>query len=481
MSFINLQQKVEINTICLFSENDQDPCSHIRILGPMDHLNIKVIKGFKDSVLNLDGISVCDLVVIQRIFPRHLDLYEQVIEKARAERKIVVFDMDDFLFALPDDHPERIDHVYTSAILPMIRAVLEADLVTVSTDKLKDSLSDLNKNVVVIPNYLDDKLWQLTRPPSSVAKDAPVVIGYMGSTSHEPDLKVITPVLQNLIQKYPDLVKFQFWGIKPPDDLDLSPQVSWSPSITYNYRDFSEYFQKQQADIWVAPLVDNFFNRCKSGIKHLEYTALGAPGVYSNLEPYNTIVSHEYDGFLAYTEPEWFQYLSLLIENVPLRIKLASNAQNTIKTQWLLSKNCSKWVDAIQLTIQDNPYDKEMGKTRNSLLIKEASKQIHELLLAKNEKIHHLDTEISNKDQKIDTLMDTINIRESEIRNRDLRIDTLVDTLNSRELEIRNKDQKINILENALNTSENEIIQYVESTSWKLTRPMRKISKLFRK
>lgn len=481
MSFTINQQKMKFNTICIFSENDQDPCSHIRILGPMDHLNIEVIKGFKDRVLNLDAISACDLVIIQRIFPRQLDLYEKVIQRARDKRKMVVFDIDDFLFALPDDHPERIDHVYTSAILPMIQAVLEADLVTVSTDNIKESLSDLNKNIAVIPNYLDDRLWQFKAQQPDAAKDSPVVIGYMGSTSHEPDLKIITPVLQKVIDKYPDKVKLHFWGIKPPDGLDLRPQVSWSPSITYNYKDFSEYFQKQEADIWVAPLADNFFNRCKSGIKHLEYTALGAPGVYSNLEPYNSIVTHEFDGFLANSEADWIQYLSLLIENSQLRNKIATNAQETIKSNWLLSKNSSKWITTFQSTFQSNPYNKEKSEFSNPLIIKEATKQIYQFTLSKNEKIHHLESEIRTKDQRIDALLDAAYKTEAEIRSRDQRIDTLVDVVNARDSEITLRDQKINILQNALNTSENEIIQYVQSNSWKLTRPLRKISKLLRK
>ncbi len=459
MNQSNREKIVDFQTICVFSENDQDPCSHIRVLGPMDHLNIQVIKGFKDHVLNLDAIQGCDLVLIQRIFPREFDAYEEVIQKAKDEHKPVIFDIDDLLFSLPEDHPERKDHVYTSAILPMIQAVLEADLVTVSTQKLKDTLINLNKNISVIPNFLDDRLWQLTTPKKKEPDD-PVLIGYMGSSSHEPDLRIISTAILYLLDKYPEKIKFHFWGIQPPDNLDQHVQVSWSPSVTYNYREFAEYFQKQTADIWLAPLVDNLFNRCKSGIKYLEYTALGAPGVFSNFEPYNSIINHGQDGFLASSETDWIEYASTLIEDDQLRMKMAMNAQDNVKTRWLLSKNAIEWEAAFQSALQNSLSSQKENIDKNSVIIKAATKQIHEYLFGKQANIPQL---------------------EKTIKQRDQRINAMLETIGSHEIEIGKRDRKINVLENALNVSESEIIQYVQSTSWKVTRPLRKISRLLRK
>lgn len=435
MSSVNNSHNSEINSICLFSENYQDPCSHIRILGPMDHLNIEVIQGFKDGILNLDGISECDLVVIQRIFPRHLDLYERVIQKAREEKKRVIFDLDDFLFALPDNHPERINHVYTSALLPMMRAAMEADIVTVSTDKLREMLLDINSNTVVIPNYLDDKLWRLNPPKPIGNEGTPIVIGYMGSTSHEPDLKIITSALSTLLEKFPNKLRYHFWGIRPPDELEFLSQVSWTPAKTYNYSSFSDYFQKQRADIFVAPIVDNLFNRCKSGIKFLEYTTLGAAGVFSNLEPYNSIITHGHDGFLANSEQEWIEYLSDLIENDQLRIKIAAQAQDTIKSKWLLSNNCSKWITTQQSTQKNISSKWETSSTNKSKIIRELSRQLFEDDYAKNETIFNLASQIKKSDK----------------------------------------------LQSALDECENEVVQYIQSFSWKLTRPLRKFAKLLGK
>ena len=43
----------------------------------------------------------------------------------------------------------------------------------------------------------------------------------------------------------------------------------------------------KEMDFAVAPLVKNKMNLCKSFIKYLDYSALGLPGIYSNISPYS--------------------------------------------------------------------------------------------------------------------------------------------------------------------------------------------------
>ena len=90
---------------------------------------------------------------------------------------------------------------------------MEVDLVTVSTPRLRDYISSFTKNVFLLPNYLNDDLWQLRAPAVIPTQDAPVVIGYMGGPSHKPDLDMILPVLLRLtivIQKSYNLTSGEF-------------------------------------------------------------------------------------------------------------------------------------------------------------------------------------------------------------------------------------------------------------------------------
>ena len=56
------------------------------------------------------------------------------------------------------------------------------------------------------------------------------------------------------------------------------------PSDLLNY---PREIQLRNIDLLVAPLIDNTFNKCKSNIKFLEFSALGIPMAGQNILTYN--------------------------------------------------------------------------------------------------------------------------------------------------------------------------------------------------
>jgi hypothetical protein len=83
----------------------------------------------------------------------------------------------------------------------------------------------------------------------------------------------------------------------------------------------------------------------------------GVPGIYSQLPPYESIVIHGQNGYLASTIDEWEECLVKLIENPKLRQKMGSEAQITVKDGWLLSQNNQGWLEAYQSAL--NPKAEE--------------------------------------------------------------------------------------------------------------------------
>jgi GT2 family glycosyltransferase len=71
----------------------------------------------------------------------------------------------------------------------------------------------------------------------------------------------------------------------------------------------------------------------------LENSALGLPGVYSKVSPFEGIVKHGENGLLATSLHDWKENLSLLIEDPGLRREIATRAQQTLQEGWLLSQN----------------------------------------------------------------------------------------------------------------------------------------------
>jgi processive 1,2-diacylglycerol beta-glucosyltransferase len=342
------QSPDQITRICFFTFNFQDALSHLRLIGPARHLGIQVIYGVENGQIFVDRALLGNVIVLQRDFPRAIEAYEAILSLARQNNIPVILDFDDLLFELPEDHPDRRKHIFTWTFLPMLQALLEVDLVTVTTRPIYEYMLGFNKNVQILPNYLDDQLWQLIPPVRSKKQDKKIIIGYMGGLSHQSDLALLIPVFHNLIRRFPERLDFQFWGTQPAQELSNYPFVQWNKQIIWNYQDFAAFFQTQSADIFLSPLADNFFNTCKSAIKYLEYSSLGVPGVFSRIDPYTSVIRHGENGLLASTPQEWEDCLVRLIENPELRFTLAFNAQADIRSNWLLSQNAQRWLSAFQ-------------------------------------------------------------------------------------------------------------------------------------
>jgi GT2 family glycosyltransferase/glycosyltransferase involved in cell wall biosynthesis len=331
--------------IVVFTANSWvSPLVSLRVTGPAEQAGFHAIQGNDGEDISPELVLKSDLVVIQRDFPRYWNSYQEIYRLARSSGKPIIYDLDDLLLELPEDHPDRLSLHYGEALLPMLQAVIEADHITTTTMLLCEYLKLFNPNVSVLPNYLNDRIWNLNSFPVHKDNKQPITIGYMGGASHVPDLAAVAPVLVKIAHRYADQVVFRFLGAHIPVDLSSLPNVVWSPSETYDYAKFAGSFSNQEYDIFIAPLCDNLFNRCKSPIKYLEFSAQGAPGVYSNLDAYSCVVRHGENGFLASGLDEWLEYITRLIESPELRFEMGQQALETVRANWLLSQHADCWV-----------------------------------------------------------------------------------------------------------------------------------------
>ncbi len=325
---------------------------NIRVVAPAAAAGLHVVDGFRLDESSEDAVSQVNLVVIQRNFPGKWSDFEQVVRRSRLQGKPVIYEVDDLLFELPHDHPARHNPDYHDAIMPMLETLIEADAVTVSTPALADYLRPYNANTWLLPNYLNDELWSL-KPPQAISEEPSLVIGYMGGGTHGPDLDLVTPALLNILRKYRQAVTLRLWGGEPPAALLYEPNVIWTPVNLIDYAEFAHYASQQNCQIAIAPLVDSQFNRCKSALKFLEYSALGLSGVYSRVEPYAGVIVHGENGFMASTTEEWEQYLTYLIERPADRAQMAQQAAQTVQRDWLLSRNATRWAETYQQIMAD--------------------------------------------------------------------------------------------------------------------------------
>lgn len=362
--------------VCLFTKFTGDACEYVRVTAPCSAIGAELTTFHGDDAVSEQAIADSDLVIVQRTYPSLVDNYQKVIKFANEYNKLVVFEIDDYLFDLPEEHPDRKSGAYVSDLLHMLAALSDADYVTVPTSKLKEKLTPYNQNIIVIPNYLDDILWQINGGLDRTDSSERVVIGYMGSYTHQSDLESIVPALVKIAETYKNKVKFKLWGLPKSLELLDSEYSEYFPAISSMYIKFVEQFKKEKIDIFIAPLDDNQFNRAKSHLKYLEYSAMKVPGVFSDLEPYSSFIYDGTNGFLATTQDEWYEKLSRPIEDHDLRKKVGENAFKDVMKNWSLSNNKTGLRNTYKNLINENKAEKKS----ESLLLHSVAIQISDHL-----------------------------------------------------------------------------------------------------
>ena len=78
------------------------------------------------------------------------------------------------------------------------------------------------------------------------------------------------------------------------------------------------------------PLPDDKWSKGKCGFKGLQYMSLQIATIMSPVGVNSEIIQNGINGFLASTETEWIEKLSLLISNTELRNQLGKQARQTI-------------------------------------------------------------------------------------------------------------------------------------------------------
>ncbi|MCX5871527.1 MAG: glycosyltransferase [Deltaproteobacteria bacterium] len=306
------------------------PCAYIRLILPLirergEKFDLRWVT--PEQVIGY----VADVLICQRTAVTSITVIDTISAHCRENNIRIVYDLDDLLLTLPEDHPEY--EIYAPKSAAVFRWLLEADEVWVSTEALRHHVCQVNPRTHVVPNYIDDKLW--IKPKMSVVKHEwmdSVRLLYMGTQTHRADFELVKKVLKRLKDEFLERIEINLIGISP----DISSE-KWYETITppqaigISYPAFVNWICNEPTfDIGIAPLVDNEFNRCKSAIKFLDYSALGLATVASDLNGYLLIRNGENGFRVKNTEESWYEVLKILITDSALRNQIQLTAQKDI-------------------------------------------------------------------------------------------------------------------------------------------------------
>ena len=304
------------------------PCAFIRLLLPLDHPDIggdfEVQLADAKSVLDIEA----DVIVTQRYALPDLKSVEALASHARATGATLLYDLDDDLLNIARSHPEA-EELRPKA--PTVRRILGlADAVWVSTAPLAESLKRVAEDITIVPNGLDERIWAAA-PPNYPPPAGPARLFCMGTTTHELDFAMILPALVRLKEEFTTDVEIDLIGMTLSSELPPGiNRVSLPHQATLSYPGFVNWLTTVRPGwhIGLAPLLDTPFNRSKSAIKLMDYTALGLTVVASDVDVYRDSAACGRAGQLVANDPRaWHAALGWLIRNRALRVSMVAEAR----------------------------------------------------------------------------------------------------------------------------------------------------------
>ena len=314
--------------------------AHVRVVRRIRHPMIR--RELDAEVASIEGFlegafDHADVALVQRTaIPAPLT--DRFLEAVATKGVALVVDLDDDLFALDQSNgsfPE-----YEGSLAALDRLLAAADLLIVSTEALRSSMASRARRIEVVPNMLDELLWfgdNGIREPSRRRRRVPrCELLYVGTTTHARDIAILRPVLA-LLRERGVRARLSVVGGEP----DGGPSERWYNRVSIprdggQYPEFVSWLRSfgRRWDIALAPLEATAFNRCKSDVKFLEYSALGLPGVYANLLPYEQTVEAGVTGLLADDDPGgWANAILRLVNDDELRRGTAGRAYAYVKEQ----------------------------------------------------------------------------------------------------------------------------------------------------
>jgi glycosyltransferase involved in cell wall biosynthesis len=281
-----------------------------------------------------EQINWADVVVCQYVDSAEGFSFVQ----ATMHLKPCLMEIDDNLAQVPhqfpvyeQNRPGDAQHLWST------RQMVESNAVITTTEYLAVEFRKYNATVKVIPNCIDFDVYDSMKSHSNEL----VRLGWIGGATHGSDLKLIQDVLYKVLDKY-ERSEVYIVSCPPPEwpkHERLHMVNRWVPIDKY-----PSFLKELSFDIGLCPLRDNAFNRGKSNLRYLEYSACKIPTIASDVEPFRK----DYKGPLANTDEEWFDHISKLIEDLDYRLQTGWNGYYHVKDNFNLDHIAVEYADFLK-------------------------------------------------------------------------------------------------------------------------------------
>lgn len=303
-----------------------------------NHLSktLETIRGYVDRIKLLQRLDDFDAVFIYR---EAALLGPAFLEKRVARSKPIIYQLDDPLF-VPYRSPSNGYLSYLKFFSKVKEIIRISKVVMVNSTPINQYASQFNPNVWQVPSVVDTDRFTYEPFSENLGR---VCIGWSGSPTTLRNVKLIESPLRTISdQRICDIhliggAEFGLTGVR---------------HTTAMWNEGTEVEDLRRMQIGLVPIPQNSWNPYKFIMKTAQYMALGIVPVGTPMASNTEVIRHGENGFLAATDDEWVEYLTILIKDSKLRNSMSRAAVADSLAKYSLEANRSKIIEAFRAAVR---------------------------------------------------------------------------------------------------------------------------------
>ena len=295
----------------------------------------EMIRAYADRLRLLNDLDAFDAVFVYR---EAALLGPAFLEKRIAKKKPVIYQLDDPLF-VPYRSPSNGYLSYLKFFGKIKEIIRVSKVVIVNSTRIREFASQFNTNLWQIPSIVDTERFTFIPFPE---KPDRVCAGWSGSPTTVGNVRLIEKPLQELTASSTcdiHLIGGEEFRLK---DVRYTAQ-KWNAE--------SEVGDLRKMQVGLVPLPANAWNPYKFIMKTAQYLALGIVPVGTPMASNPEVISHGVNGFLASTDAEWLEYISLLVKDHGLRNEMSRRGAAEAREKYDLASNRDKILSAFRAAL----------------------------------------------------------------------------------------------------------------------------------
>lgn len=305
--------------------------------GAVPAKSVLLISGFLRRFLILFRAHRFDYVFIHReALPLGPPIFEWILAKVLRAR--IIYDFDDAIWLTDRGDENRLIRVlkWRQKVRQICRWAFK---VSCGNEYLCDYARAYNHAVAYNPTTVDtDNVHSPSRTRTYLTGSV-ITIGWTGSHTTTKYLTSIENVLRRVTESFRNIEILIIADEKP------------GLQIPFTFREWNEATEVtnlEHIDIGIMPLPDDDWAKGKCGFKAIQYLSLNIPCVLSPVGVNTRVVTQGVSGFFCSSEDEWFEALSSLIQNGPLRKAMGEAGRNHIIRNYSVSANARNFLSLFE-------------------------------------------------------------------------------------------------------------------------------------